>query len=1099
MLTYSVDRTLAGLAIDGASGVLANPQGDLLVGGVRETNLACRAPAPRHTFDPVLKWGRGVDATEIVRGVYGPPLVAQLTDDNNDGKYNQDDQPDVVVMTSAPAGTAGHIMIGMRGDTGATIFTTNPTTLNVLGSAAIGDVDADGVPDIAVLEGNDGAFVSLRSNTGAPKWRVAVPIHNVSDNYSRDALAIADLDADGTPEIIRGSTIVNGNGTVRCTGAYDKGGVKGYAYAPVIADVDRDGKQEIVAGRSIYNSQCQRVRQLAAPYDGYVAIGNFDEDADPEYVLMSSQGFGIDGKLYILDSDGSVIRGPIAHPGGGEGGPPTLANVDNDPYPEIGIAGQSRYAVYDHNGTILWSQVISDYSSRETGSTFFDFEGDGSAEVVYGDEDTLYFWDGRTGALRYSFGNPSGTTLEYPVVADIDGDHSADVIAGFNNATGNGGGLRVVSSSSRSWPDARPLWTQHAFSITNVNDDGTIPRRPEPSWLAHNTFRLNKLPKGNSLGQADLALFDLRLDPADTTTIRLTATNRGLKPTDAATLVRIYDGEDAGGRLIGTIPLPTLALGESMPVVLRNVDPHLLGDTLYATIDEVQAVAECDELNNSMQARVFHLRATDVAGLFDRQVATASMLDVNEAPTFVPVQSVGTPRVGQLFTQTVKATDPDRGDGILYSIDSPLVGMEIEPVSGEIRWKPTAAQAGPRPMVVRATDLRGLSTTQTLAFTVPPNHAPVFTSTSLKTATKGQSYFYDANATDSDGDLLTYSLVTKPSGMTIDGATGGVRWTPTATGNVTVNIRVTDANGSNAHQMYTIVVTNPVNHAPAFDTQALTVVALGQRYQYDAHATDPDGNALQYLMLVAPAGMTVDTTTGTVVWQPGAAQVGAHAVQLQAKDPLGLAAVQSFTVYVTQGVDTGNHPPAIRSMPATSIELGEDYAYAITTEDIDGDTVIVALNTAPTGMALVDGTLRWTPTSAQLGTHAVSLTATDGNGGLATQTFSIVVFSTSGGGTNPNPNHPPSITTDPLTLVALGQTYRYYPSATDPDGDPLTYSLLSAPTGMTVNATTGVLAWTPSAVGTAAVALRVSDNRGGSAVQSFSIVIDTATAPINHR
>src|SRR4029079_16046345 len=164
---------------------------------------ACRAPAPRHTFDPILKWGRGVDTGEIVRGVYGPPLVGQLTDDNGDGKYDQNDQPDVVVMTTA-TGTAGHIMIGMRGDTGETIFSTTPTTLGVLGTAAIGDVDVDGVPDIAVLEGTNGAYVSLRSNTGVTKWKVAVPVHSAPDGLSRDALSIADLDADGTPEIIRG-------------------------------------------------------------------------------------------------------------------------------------------------------------------------------------------------------------------------------------------------------------------------------------------------------------------------------------------------------------------------------------------------------------------------------------------------------------------------------------------------------------------------------------------------------------------------------------------------------------------------------------------------------------------------------------------------------------------------------------------------------------------------------------------------------------------------------------------------------------------------------------------------------------------------------
>jgi hypothetical protein len=351
------------------------------------------------------------------------------------------------------------------------------------------------------------------------------------------------------------------------------------------------------------------VLHLQAPWDGYTAIGNFDNDDQPEYVLQSVSGLSATGRLYILDSNGSVLAGPILHPGGGEGGPPTLANVDADPYPEIGIAGSDRYALFDNTGALLWQQVTVDTSSRQTGSTLFDFEGDGLPEIVYGDHDHVYFWDAASGLERYRFDNTSGTTLEYPVVADVDGDHSADVIAGFNSApNSNGGGLRVISSESRSWPDARGLWNQHAFSYTNVNDDGSIPRSPARSWLAHNTFRLNNQPEGNALGQADLALFDLRVDPANTTEIRLTALNRGQKRSGAGTVVRIYDGNDASGRLLGTVPLPELAVGASISVVLHKVDPHVLGDSIYATIDEVDAVAECDEGNNDIQARVFHLR-----------------------------------------------------------------------------------------------------------------------------------------------------------------------------------------------------------------------------------------------------------------------------------------------------------------------------------------------------------------------------------------------------------------------------------------------------------------------------------------------------------
>ena len=1097
VLTYSADREPIGLDIASDSGVMAAPSGDMLVGGVREKNLACRTPAPRSTFDPVLKWGRGEDPTEEVRRVLGPALVAQLTDDNGDGKIDTSDKPDVVVGSNTTS-TSGNL-IAMRGDTGETIFNKAITYLHTLGTGAIGDVDGDGLVDIAVLEGSGASHVSLLSNTGTLKWRATVPGHVVGDGWSRDSLAIGDLDGDGSPEIVRGATIINNDGTTRCTGAYDKGGDAGYAWSSIIADVDLDGKQEVIAGRSIYDSQCRLKKQLPGSADGYAAVGNFDADPEAEVVLQASNR--TTGQLYVFNIDGSKLFGPVNHPGGGEGGPPTLANVDNDPYPEIGTAGRAKYAVFDNTGAVLWTQVTRDYSSRQTGSTFFDFEGDGFSEVIYGDEVSIFIWDGRTGALRYTFPNSSGTTLEYPVVADIDGDHSADIIAGFNAADspGTGGGLRVISSASGSWSDARPLWTQHAFSITNVDDNGGIPAHPEPSWLAHNTYRLNQLSRGKSLGQPDLALFDLRLDTADQSTLRLTALNRGLANSQAGTIVRFYGGNSAAARVLGTVSLPPLAPDESINVTLTNVDAHSLGDDVFATVDEIDAVTECAEGNNTVQARVFHLRATDRGGLFDRQVVTASLLDVNEAPSF-EITTPGTPHVGKGFTHQLKASDPDTGDGLIYSLISGPTGMTIEPVSGELRWTPTAPQAGARPVTVSVTDLRGLSQTQTLTFVVPANSLPMYVSTPITSAIATEEYRYDVDATDADGDLLSYSLLTKPAGMTIDAMTGVIRWVPTSTqgGTTTISVSVKDPYSAGVAQTFSLVVTLPVNHAPTFTTTPVTAIALGQRYQYDALASDEDGDVLNFMLSVAPLGMAVDTVTGMIIWQPRTDQVGAHSVVLQVSDARGGMDTQEFTVLVSAGVDGGNHPPSVSSVPETTALIDQAYSYAVTTSDLDGDTLSYALQTAPSGMTIDanSGAVSWMPTATQSGLNAVVVLVSDGRGGTATQSFSILASTVDTGGTG---NRPPSITSDPLTLVTLGQTYRYYLTAVDADGDTLSFQLMQAPSGMTIDPTTGVLAWTPSALGPVSVSVRVDDGRGGASIQSFTVTTVDSDTEIDHR
>jgi len=72
------------------------------------------------------------------------------------------------------------------------------------------------------------------------------------------------------------------------------------------------------------------------------------------------------------------------------------------------------------------------------------------------------------------------------------------------------------------------------------------------------------------------------------------------------------------------------------------------------------------------------------------------------------------------------------------------------------------------------------------------NHPPVITSTPVTSATKDELYSYDVNATDSDGDTLTYSLTTKPSGMSINSSTGLIAWTPTTSGDYNVTVKASD-------------------------------------------------------------------------------------------------------------------------------------------------------------------------------------------------------------------------------------------------------------------------------------------------------------------
>src|SRR5205814_756272 len=154
-------------------------------------------------------------------------------------------------------------------------------------------------------------------------------------------------------------------------------------------------------------------------------------------------------------------------------------------------------------------------------------------------------------------------------------------------------------------------------------------------------------------------------------------------------------------------------------------------------------------------------------------------------------------------------------------------------------------------------------------------------------------------------------------------------------------------------------------------------------------------------------------------------------------------------------------------------------------QDAEGDPLTYSLVQGPSGMTInpTTGLVSWIGAPIGPGLpagFAVSIGVSDGRGGQASLSFTLFVTSAS-------IERSPQITSTPRTRLALGNPYSYTIVAADPDHDPLTYRLDTAPAGMTVDAA-GHVAWTPTSaqVGDNAVALRVEDGRGGYATQRFT-------------
>ena len=441
-------------------------------------------PAGAAPLTPVLEWSWTSSTVEPRSlNVMNTPSVIDL-----DG----DGRPDVVFGSTESTG-GGLVEVGvlraLNGTNGTELFTVTDASLriNTAASVATGDIDGDGRPEIIAVDSSGARLIAFESD-GSFKWR-----SGILANINWGAPAIADLDENGTPEIVVGRQVLDNTGALLWTGTGGTSSGGNVGPLSLVSDINLDGTPDVVAGNTVYNAAGAIQFSNASLPDGYNAVANFDGDSLAEVVLVAN------GAVWLLDDTMAVKWGPVAIPGGGYGGPPTIADFDGDGEPEIGVAGASRYAVFETNGTLKWQAVVQDSSSNRTGSSVFDFQFDGSAEVVYGDELRLWVFNGMDGTVLFQTPKSSCTWYEYPLVADVDADGHAEILGVGNNNCGFGSQRGVfLWGDDSSWVDTRDVWNQHTYHITNVLQDGTIPTEEQPNWLVPglNNFRLNQYLPG---------------------------------------------------------------------------------------------------------------------------------------------------------------------------------------------------------------------------------------------------------------------------------------------------------------------------------------------------------------------------------------------------------------------------------------------------------------------------------------------------------------------------------------------------------------------------------------------------------------------------
>ncbi|MCU0548662.1 MAG: choice-of-anchor C family protein [Leptolyngbya sp. Prado105] len=468
---------------------------------------------------------------------------------------------------------------------------------------------------------------------------------------------------------------------------------------------------------------------------------------------------------------------------------------------------------------------------------------------------------------------------------------------------------------------------------------------------------------------------------------------------------------------------------------------------------------------------------------------------VNLSPEFITTPSTNV-AAGNVFRYEATAIDSN-ADSLAYELLVGPIGMSIDSQTGVLVWKPTLADAneltsirgerGVHSIIIRANDQRGGTTLQSFQIKVSSvNQAPIITSTPRTTARIGSAYFYNVEASDAERDTLVYTLDATSISLGMTLTDGILSWTPTAAqaGNHSISISVSDGKATTTQTYTLLVASQAINRAPVITSAPNLTTNLEQAYGYDLSGTDADGDPVLWSLEQRPEGMIINPKTGALRWQPTATQIGEHTVAVRLIDSAGLYTVQEFTLTVTGT----NAPPMILSVPITRASQNQSYGYTAVASDPENTALTFGLGRRPNGMTIdtQTGKLLWTPTGSQLGSHTIDVQVTDAQGATTTQTFDIVVGTTA-------INQAPNITSTPVFMANPQTGYRYEVKASDPDGNPLTYKLLKAPTGMTISAA-GVVSWNQPLNGIYDVIVGVEDGSTGMA-QGFKLTVRSNRAP----
>ena len=481
-------------------------------------------------------------------------------------------------------------------------------------------------------------------------------------------------------------------------------------------------------------------------------------------------------------------------------------------------------------------------------------------------------------------------------------------------------------------------------------------------------------------------------------------------------------------------------------------------------------------------------------GNSDSNTATISItvISVNDAPSSNNL-SITVAEDSTNNPITLSASDPD-SDPLTYTIISNPTNGTLICTNENCTYTPNPNYNGTDSFTYKANDGEEDSNTATVNITVTPeNDAPVSDDLSF-TTNEDTSLNLSLVSNDTDGDSLTYTVVSTPINGSVSCTTSNCTYTPNPNYNGSDSFTYKTNDGTTDSNIATVNITvTPVNDTPTTNSNTVSIqedTTLDLSSVFIGNSNDVDGDSLAYEVINEPSNGTISGTHPNLVYTPNSDYVGSDSVEFRVFD----GTVYSNNSTITINVTNENDAPVSYDQ-SLNVDEDDSVNFNLTCTDVENDSLTYSEVSSPSSgnLTCTNENCTYTPNSNYNGSDSFTFKCNDGlDSNISTVSITVNSVNDAPTTSSINVNIQEEETLDISTL--------FINNSNDVDGDSLTYEIVSGPSNGSVSGSHPNWNYTPNTdySGTDLITFRVFDGTDYSNTSNLNInILNENDAPVS--